>query len=352
MPVTDRSVAPCYTRRLEMQPQGFDIRARLARPAMTSQTPAIRPFAWPVVAALLAAYVVAEAAFNLHLVETVAAANPDPDRLDSLTALGKASGSFGLVLFVVRPMLRRLWRRLRWGLPALFLLAWAGTYAGLTHVYDTVLDRVPVATQHDAFYLSLYRQAVFDGLVENADLRAHDGTLDDSHRLALVNLAARLTGDKPEIATMRDWLAKGELARLEGFSLDARAVQALERARDVGDGTLRNATAAVFLPPMSMTLSLLAIVANLGALAALMLAHVRSFGLRRLAGTLPLLAVAIFLMAVDRPPFATDSGNFRLYTQLEDRLGALGWIWSRAINGEAAILKMSAGEPAAADVAA
>ena len=73
----------------------------------------------------------------------------------------------------------------------------------LPHLDDAVLDRVPVATQYEAFYLVLYREAVFDGFVKNADLRGGDGGLDDTHRLALVNLAARLTGDKPEIAAIR-----------------------------------------------------------------------------------------------------------------------------------------------------
>ena len=304
-----------------------------------------RPFAWPVIATLLALYVAAEAAFNLRLVETVAAAEIDADRIDSLSTLGKLTGSFGLVLFALRGSFARLWRRLRWGLPALFLLAWAGSYEGLTSIYETVLDRVPVEMQYDAFYLALYREAVFTGVVENADLRAHDGAVDDSHRLALVNLAARLTGDKPEIAAMRDWLARGEMARLEGVALEPRALSALARARDVGDGSLRNATAALFLPPMSMTLSLLAIVANLGALIALLMAHARRSTVRRMAASLPLLAVAAFLLAAGQPPFAADTGNFHLYTQLESRLGIVGWIWGRAINGEAAILKLSAATP-------
>lgn len=306
-------------------------------------SPANRNFAWPLLAALLALYVVAEAAFNLHLVDTVAAAEIDPDRLDTLTTFGKLSGAFGLILFAVRPVLQRA-RRLRWQHFALFAIAWAAAYGGLTVVYETVLDRVPVETQYEAFHLALYREAVFAGVVENADLRAGDGRLEDSHRLALVNLAARMTGDKPEIRAMRDWLARGEMARLEGVALEPRAATALARARDAGDGTLRNATAAMFLPPMSMTLSLLAIVANLGALGALVLARARRRAVRRVADAIPLLAVALFLLVADRPPFATDSGNFRLYTQLEERLGVLGWIWGRAINGEAAILKLTAAE--------
>ncbi|MBL8831954.1 MAG: hypothetical protein JNL71_06150 [Rhodospirillales bacterium] len=303
--------------------------------------PAVRPFAWPLLAVLLAIYVVAETAFNFRLVDTVAAAEIDPDELDRLTTLGKLSGAFGLVLFGVRPVLQRL-RRLRAWHAAAFLGAWAAAYGALTVVYETVLDRVPVEMQHEAFQLALYREAVFSGAIENTDLRAREGALEDSHRLALVNLAARLTGDKPEILAVRDWLARGEMARLEGVELDPRAEAALARARDAGDGTLRNATAAMFLPPMSMTLSLLAIVANLGALAALVLARARRRRVRRFAAIVPLLAVAVFLMAADRPPFAADSANFHLYTQLESRLGFVGWIWGRAINGEAAILKMSA----------
>jgi len=226
--------------------------------------PAVRPFAWPLLAVLLAIYVVAETAFNFRLVDTVAAAEIDPDELDRLTTLGKLSGAFGLVLFGVRPVLQRL-RRLRAWHAAAFLGAWAAAYGALTVVYETVLDRVPVEMQHEAFQLALYREAVFSGAIENPELRAREGALEDSHRLALVNLAARLTGDKPEILAVRDWLARGEMARLEGVKLDPRAEAALARARDAGDGTLRNATAAMFLPPMSMTLSLLAIVANLGA---------------------------------------------------------------------------------------
>jgi len=312
-------------------------------------TPANRNFAWPLLAALLTLFVVSEAVFNLHLVDTVAAAEIDPDKLDRLTTLGKLSGSFGLILFAVRPVLQRA-RRLRWRHLAVFAIAWAAAYGGLTLVYETVLDRVPVETQYEAFHLALYREAVFTGIVENADLRAGDGKLEDSHRLALVNLAARMTGDKAEILVMRDWLARGEMARLEGVALEPRAVAALARARDAGDGTLRNATAAMFLPPMSMTLSLLAIIANLAALAALTLARSRRRRVRRLADAAPLLAVVLFLVFADRPPFAADSGNFRLFAQLENRLGVLGWVWGRAINGEAAILKMTAietGVPAA-----
>jgi hypothetical protein len=311
---------------------------------MNASVPAIRHSAWSIVAVLIAAYVAAEAAFNFRLVETVTAAQVDSAQLDALTTLGKLTGSFGIVLFVLRPVFARAWRRIRWGLPLLFVLAWGGVYGSLTRIYDAVLDRVPVETQYEAFYLMLYREAVFDGFIKNADLRADDGQLDDSHRLALVNLAARLTGDKPEIAAIRSWIAQGEMARLEGVALDPRAVEALARARDVGDGTLRNSTAAVFLPPMSMTLSLLTIVANLGALAALMLARVRRYGLHRMAALLPILAVAAFLVAAERPPFAAESGNFHLYTQLESRLGMLGWIWGRAINGEAAVLRLSRGD--------
>jgi hypothetical protein len=49
-----------------------------------------RPFAWPILAALLVAYVVAEIVFNLELVRTVAQAEIDRQRLDELFRVGIA----------------------------------------------------------------------------------------------------------------------------------------------------------------------------------------------------------------------------------------------------------------------
>ncbi|MBI1244644.1 MAG: hypothetical protein GC202_06530 [Alphaproteobacteria bacterium] len=295
-------------------------------------------------AVTLVLYVAAEIAFNLRLVSTVAAEQVDRDRIESLATLGKLTGAFGLVLAAARAAARRLWPKLGWGVALLFLGAWAGIYAALTHIYDTVLDRVPVEIQYDAFDLILYREAVFSGLIEDTDLRGVDGAIADPQRLALVNLAARLTGDKPEVVAMREWIRRGQDAVRAGLPIDPAMAEMVARARDAGDGTLRSATAAVFLPPMSMTLSLIAIVANLGALVALPFGRLPRPMMRRLVGALPVVAVAMFLLAAESQPFAAGSATYRLHNSLESRLGVLGWIWSRAINGEATVLRLSRAE--------
>lgn len=302
-----------------------------------------RPFAWPMMAALLALYVVAETVFNLNLIDAVSAAEPDRARLDDLVVFGKAMGGFGLALFVLRPFFVRLWRRIRWGLLAVFAIAWGAFYGGLGEVYDRVLDGVPEATKREALLLGIYREAVFAGAIENTELRAPDGVADDAHRLALVNLAARLTGEKSEIALVRERIAEAQAALAMGAELPPALTRALVHSQAMDSATLREATAAIFLPPMSMTVSLLAIVANLAALASLLLAAAarRRRNLRRALGALPMLAVATFLLAVDRPAFERDNASYELYTRLDDRLGFAGWVWSRAINGQAAILRLT-----------
>jgi hypothetical protein len=288
-------------------------------PSPAARRPPGRPFAWPVLATALALYVAAEYLFNLELVDTVAAADIDPARIDDLTVFGKLSGSFGLVLFAFRPMLARLWRRLGWGVAVLFVLAWVAGYSGLTAIYDTVLARIPLETQRDAYYLVAWRQAVFAGAVADPELRGADGRIDDANRLALVNIAKRLTDDGREADAMRALLAaQGRLS--------------------VDEGRLRDAVAAVFLPPMSMTLSLLAIVANLGALAAIGLSLTGRRRLRRIANILPIAAIALFLALADRPPFPESSRSYDLHAELGARLGPPGWLWGRAINGEAVLL--------------
>jgi hypothetical protein len=306
-----------------------------------------RPFAWPMMAALLALYVVAETIFNLSLIDAVSAAEPDRVRLDDLVIFGKAMGAFGLVLFVLRPFFAQLWRRMRWGLPILFAGAWLAIYGGLTFVYDRVLDDVPEATKREALLLGVYREAVFAGAIENPELRAPEGATNDAHRLALVNLAARLTGEKPEIALVREKIAEAQAALAMGAELPPALTRALVHSQSVDSATLREATAAIFLPPMSMTVSLLAIVANFAALIGLLLAAAarRRRNLRRALGALPLLAVAVFLLAVDRPAFERDNPSYELYTRLDDRLGFAGWVWSRAINGQAAILRLTHDAP-------
>jgi hypothetical protein len=288
-------------------------------PSPPVRTPPGRPFAWPVLATALALYVAAEYLFNLELVDAVAAAEIDPARIDDLTVFGKLSGAFGLVLFVFRPMLARLWRRFGWGVVGLFVLAWVAGYSGLTAIYDTVLARIPLETQRDAYYLVAYRQAVFAGALADPELRGPDGAVDTPNRLALVNIAMRLTGSNREAEAMREILAaQGRLS--------------------VDEGRLRDAVASVFLPPMSMALSQLAIVANLGALAAIGLALTGKRRLRRLANALPLATLGLFLVLADTPPFPESSRSYRVHAELDARLGPLGWVWGRAINGEAVLL--------------
>lgn len=302
-----------------------------------------RPFAWPMMAALLALYVGAETVFNLNLIDAVSAAEPDRARLDDLVVFGKAMGAFGMALFALRPFFARLWRRYRWGLPVLFAAAWLSIYGGLTAIYDRVLDDVPESVKREALLLGIYREAVFAGAIENPELRATDGATDDAHRLALVNLAARLTGEKTEIALVREKIAEAQAALAMGAELPAALTRALAHSQAMDSASLREAAAAIFLPPMSMTVSLLAIVANLAALASLLLAAAvrRRRRMRQALGALPLLAVAVFLLAVERPPFERDNPSYELYTRLDERLGFAGWVWNRAINGQAAILRLT-----------
>ena len=302
-----------------------------------------RPFGWPIMASVLALYIVAETVFNLALIDAVSAAEPDRARLDDLVVYGKAMGAFGITLFIFRPFLARLWRRIAWRLPVLFVGAWLAIYGGITVVYERVLDGLPEATKREALLLGVYREAVFAGAIDNPELRAPSGTADDAHRLALVNLAARLTGEKPEVAVVRAKIAEAEAAQAMGVDLPAPLLRALAHARVAEIGALRDAAAAIFLPPMSMTVSLLAIVANLAALAGVLLAVAarRRPTLRRALAALPMLAVAGFLLAVDRPAFERDNPSYEIYTRLDDRLGFVGWVWSRAINGQAAILRLT-----------
>ena len=277
------------------------------------------PFAWPLVAAALAAFVLAEMLFNLELVDAMASPSIDPGRVDDLTVFGKASGTFGFVLFAFRPLLARLWHELRWWTPALFLVAWMAAYSGLTAAYDAVLERVPVEVQHDAFRLMTYRQAVFAGLLADPELLGAGADAASAKRLALVNIAMRLVEDGPEVAAMRGAMAATGTSPAE-------------------DPRLRETVAAVFLPPMSMAVSLVAIVANLAALAAIALSLL---GWRWLARALPLVAVAGFLALAGASPFEAGSRSHALHAMLGERLGPAGWTWRQAINGEALLLGLA-----------
>jgi hypothetical protein len=302
-----------------------------------------RPFAWPILAALLVAYVVAEIVFNLELVRTVAQAEIDRQRLDELVQFGKATGAFGLVLFVMRPFFARAWRRFGWGLPVAFVLAWGTTYVIIDHIYDRVLAQVPESIQREAVYLTVYRDALFHGMAANSELGDANGVHADSQRLALLNLAARLTGEKPEIASVKAHLGDAELALQAGLPVDARTQQMVARSKSMEPEILRDATAAILLPPMSMALSLFAIVANVAALAGLLLtvALRRRRSVRLLATILPVLAIIVGLIAAETPPFAEGSHNRALFSNLDERLGVLGWVWSRTVNGQSILLRLS-----------
>gem|GEM_PF-5931390 len=302
-----------------------------------------RPFAWPMVAALLVAYVVAEIVFNLELVHTVAQAEIDRARLDELIRFGKATGAFGLVLFAARPFFARAWRRYRWGLPVGFVLAWGAAYVAIDRLYDRVLDKVPESIQREAVYLAVYRDALFHGMANNSELGDADGVHADHQRLALLNLAARLTGDKPEIAAVKARLEEAERALRAGAPVDARTLQMVQRGKSSDPEILRDATAAILLPPMSMALSLFAIVTNLAALAGLLLtvALRRRPAVRVLAPILPVLAIAGGLVAAETPPFDEGSQNRELFSKLDERLGLVGWVWSRTVNGQSILLRLS-----------
>ena len=301
-----------------------------------------RPFAWPTMAVLLALYVGSEIAFNLNLVDAASEAEPDRARIDDLVLYGKALGAFGLTLFALRPFFAAIWRRVRWNLAVLFVVVWTLVFGGLSTLYERVLDSIPESVQREALLLGIYRQAVFAGAIDNPELKGSDGSLDDVNRLALVNLAARLTGDKKEIAQIRAKIAEAQTARAMGLPMPEAAAHALLAADAAEPAHLREAVSALFLPPMSMTVSLLAIVANAASLASLLLAvAIRYRPARRAFAALPAAAIGLFLIAVDDPPFAEDSPSFEIYAQLDDHLGLAGWVWSRAINGEAAILRLT-----------
>lgn len=301
-----------------------------------------RPFAWPTMAVMLALYVGFEVAFNLNLVDAASSAEPDRVRIDDLVFYGKVLGAFGMALFALRPFFAAIWRRVRWGLAVMFVVLWALIFGGLSTLYDRVLDSIPETVQREALLLGLYRQAVFAGAIDNPELKGRDGGLDDVNRLALVNLAARLTGDKKEIAQIRAKIAEAQTARAMGLPMPPAAAHVLLAAEAASPGQLRDAVSALFLPPMSMTVSLLAIVANAASLASLLLAvAIRHRPARRAFAALPAAAIALFLIVVDEPPFAEDSPSFEIYAQLDDHLGIAGWVWSRAINGEAAILRLT-----------
>jgi hypothetical protein len=305
-----------------------------------------RPFAWPVIAAILVAYVVAEIVFNLELVATVAQPAVDRERLDELVNFGKATGAFGIVLFAMRPFFARAWKRIGWGLPIGFLALWGVCFAVIDRAYDEVLSQVPASIQREALYLTVYRDALFQGGATDVELGDAGGVRDDAQRLALLNLAARLTGEKPEIASVKTRIDEAELAQQIGIALDARTQALVAHSKSDDPAVLREATAAILLPPMSMTLSLVAIVANLAALLGLLLTVFlrRRRAIRFLAPLLPFLAVAIALMAAHTPPFPVGSHNRALFSQLDDQLGVLGWIWSRAVNGQAMILRLTENE--------
>lgn len=297
-------------------------------------------------AAMLALYVGFEIAFNLNLVDAASAAEPDRARLDGLVLYGKALGAFGIALFVLRPFFAAIWRRIRWGLAVTFLALWALVFGGLSAAYDHVLDAIPESVQREALLLGIYRQAVFAGAIDNPELKGADGSLDDVHRLALVNLAARLTGEKKEIAQIRAKIAEAQTARAMGLPIPPSAAHALLTAEAASPAQMRDAVSAIFLPPMSMTVSLLAIVANAASLASLLLTVlIRHRPARRAFAALPAAAIALFLIVVDEPPFAQDSPSFDIYAQLDAHLGLAGWVWSRAINGEAAILRLTLDRP-------
>jgi hypothetical protein len=184
---------------------------------------------------------------------------------------------------------------------------------------------------------------LFHGGATDVELGDASGFSDDTQRLALLNLAARLTGDKPEIASVRARLGEAETAAQMGLPLDARTQALLARSKSDDAATLRDATAAILLPPMSMTLSLLAIVANLAALCGLLLtvALRRRRAIRFVAPILPVLAVVVALAAAETLPFPAGSHNRSVFSQLDERLGMIGWIWSRAVNGQAMILRLT-----------
>jgi hypothetical protein len=150
-----------------------------------------------------------------------------------------------------------------------------------------------------------YRQAVFAGVLADPELLGAGADAASAKRLALVNIAMRLVEDGPEVAAMHGAMA-------------ARGTTPAQ------DPRLRETVAAVFLPPMSMAVSLVAIVANLAALAAIALSLL---GWRWLARALPLVAVAGFLALAGASPFEAGSRSHALHAMLGERLGPAGWTW-------------------------
>lgn len=355
---------------------------------------------WQALALLLFAYVLAETGFNLYLVETAAMPDLKPEDIEQLARYGKLLAGFGLALFTVR---FAVWRLLKGGLVIagfVFFGLWGFYYAGLVEVFDAILDRIPEPIQRQSLELLTLRQAVFRGDLASSSLRPTDRPRGIAHKLHAVNLPLQLVdarrvdrvlervdGWRRETAAKRaDAIARarigeawavyaatqagalpgetvlcqaevpggaisiaasvlpGQLARteFEGRYLDlVQPCLIAQILPGMKSGDVKAATAAIFLPPMSMTLSLISMAVNLAACLGVV-----TMGLagprrpwRALGQALPVIALVLPLVLATRTPFVEGSLPYRLHAELPERLGAVGWLWAHAINAQAVLLE-------------
>lgn len=359
---------------------------------------------WAAFALVLFAYVLAEAGFNLYLVETAASPKLAPEDVEQLARYGKLLAGFGLALFTVR---FAVWRLLQGGATVtgfVFFGLWGFYYAGLVEVFDAILDRVPVEIQQQSLELLTLRQAIFQGDLTSASLRPVDRPRGIAHKLHAVNLPLQLIDARrvdrvlervdgwrrDQAAKAADALARARLAEawavyaatqvgaLPGETTLCRAEMPagaiaitaatlpseLDRTEFEGrylkqvqpcliaqilptlkGGDVKAATAALFLPPMSMTLSLIAMAVNAAACLGVIVVGLAGGRLwaRRVGQALSVLALVLPLVLATRSPFVEGSLPFRLHSELPERLGPIGWLWAQAINAQAIVLEF---EPA------
>jgi len=358
---------------------------------------------WLPMAALLLAYVVAEAAFNVRLIDVASSARLEADDIETLARQGKLLASFGLALLVMRFAIARLWSQGGVVVGLVFVGLWGGFYGAVVELFDIVLDRIPPEIQREAFDLMTFREAVMRGELRSISHRRDEGPPGIAQKLFLSNLpiqlvsAARAERVLERVNAWRSerarraaeaavrgrfdeaWAIYGaaqagavsrdsEMCRVESNERDMRVLigdvpDGLDRpafeARfldlvgpcvfaqmvakfEIGDH--RAATAAAFLPPMSMTLSLFSMIVNLAAALGVIAAGLAGGG-RRVAFVgmiLPLVVIVGFFALTARQPFVEGSLPHRLHAQLPHRLGIVGSLWGHAINAQALVLEFQA----------
>lgn len=396
-----------------------------------------------------AIYCLAELAYNLSLIEFVAAADTSVEEFERLETFGKWLAAIGLALFVSRQFPR--WK----GALAFAALAPAA-YMGISWGFDAAIRALPAQTQTQGYYLGAYRNLVVNGHIEDRVFLPEGSAADPEAKLALANmpLAAFGSADIPGIVS--EWVYGGEersaamangldglweamrlqqskiepywatyaleskkvadksgalrdlaekmflryagmppglpkeefLARAVAASpglaaareayvipanpsvgypgLQAKSIPAfadreafdafiLERvaeAEDAGKKAAGNvlgspeafrAVSSAFVPPMSMALSLLSLALNAALLVAgAIVLAARPFGAGRkfALGVSIVSLAAVFAMILSAPPAFRDGGMAELRQKAASE-SAWGFAWAKAMDAEAAVLRVA-----------